>query len=151
MKNPLVVLNVDRREVTVEGVPVYLAPKEFSIIEFLANAKGKVVSRKTLLKEIWGYDAEQIGICNGIDTRTVDQHVARCRIKLRFHKADTAIVTIPSCGYRGDGIEVVSSKDVIGTVRTIKRQFGKNPGSLLTMFVPDLLPTIEKGSSLTLA
>lgn len=144
-------LNVDRKEVTVDGTPVYLAPKEREILEVLALAKGKVISRQELLAEVWGYEPDQIGAASGIDTRTVDQHVARLRVKFRAHKADGAIVTVPSSGYRGDGIELIDSSVKTGKVKNIKRVFGKNPGSLLTLFVSDLLPTVQKGSSLTVA
>jgi DNA-binding response OmpR family regulator len=49
--------------------------KEFEVLKFLAQHRGRVVSRSHLLQEVWGYD------CFG-GTRTVDVHVRRLRAEL---------------------------------------------------------------------
>lgn len=88
-------LRVDfaRHEVKVKGRAVRLATKEFRVLELLLEADGKVLSRDALLELVWGHDA---GL--DLDTRTVDQHIARLRRKLGG--AGSLIVTVPNFGYK---------------------------------------------------
>jgi DNA-binding response OmpR family regulator len=86
-------IDFERHETTVKGQVVYLAPKEFAILKMLIEANGKVMSREKLLQLIWGHDEDV-----EIDTRTVDQHIARLRHKLR--SAAARIVTVPNFGYQ---------------------------------------------------
>jgi len=68
---------VDRagHEVTVDGRPVALTAKEFALLAYLCERRGKVLSRDHLLARVWGnrYDG---------GPRTVDIHVRRLRAKL---------------------------------------------------------------------
>ena len=84
-------LSVDfaRHEVKVKGRTVRLATKEFQLLTLLLEADGKVLTREQLLELIWGHEA---GL--DIDTRTVDQHVARLRDKLGA--AASSIATVPN-------------------------------------------------------
>lgn len=69
-----VVLDRVGHAVAVAGEPVELTRKEFALLElFLANP-GRVFTRENLLERIWGADA-------GMETRTVDMHVAGVRAK----------------------------------------------------------------------
>ncbi len=86
-------IDIARHQVTVKGKRVRLAPKEFSVLRLLVEANGKVLSRDRLLELIWGHDKEM-----EIDTRTVDQHVARLRRKLG--KEGALIATVPNFGYQ---------------------------------------------------
>jgi DNA-binding response OmpR family regulator len=86
-------IDIARHQVTVKGKPVRLAPKEFAVLRLLVEADGKVLSRDRLLELIWGHDKDM-----DIDTRTVDQHVARLRRKLGGEGA--LIVTVPNFGYQ---------------------------------------------------
>ncbi len=86
-------IDFERHEVAVRGKKVRLAPKEFAILKLLVEANGKVLSRDQLLREIWGHDDDV-----EIDTRTVDQHVARLRRKLR--PEDARIATVTNFGYQ---------------------------------------------------
>lgn len=88
-------LEVDfaRHEVRVNGKPKHLSPREFQLLELLLAANGKVLSREHLLKTIWGYDESL-----GINTRTVDQHVARLRRSLSSEKR--RVITVKNFGYR---------------------------------------------------
>ncbi len=88
-----IAIDFERHETTVKGHVVYLAPKEFAILKLLIEANGKVLSREQLLQQIWGHDVDV-----EIDTRTVDQHVARLRGKLRT--AADRIATVPNFGYQ---------------------------------------------------
>lgn len=150
MKNPsksVCHIDTDTHEFTVNGAVVHLPSKEYKIVVALTEAKGHVRSRAQLLQTVWGYNPDEVKI----DTRTVDQHIARLRTKLRKHGAGNLIQTIPNAGYRSVGMETASSKTITGKVDSIERVYGKKPGSWLRLFVPDLLPTVEKGRMMTLA
>ena len=62
-------------EVKINGKEIELTLKEFKILEMLLSSVGRAYSREQLLDSVWGFD--YFG-----DTRTVDSHVARLRIKL---------------------------------------------------------------------
>ncbi len=86
-------VDFERHETLVRGKPARLAPKEFAILKLLIEADGKVLSRDQLLHSIWGHDEDM-----EIDTRTVDQHIARLRRKLNLESA--RIATVPNFGYQ---------------------------------------------------
>ncbi len=86
-------IDFERHEIMVKGEVAYLAPKEFAILKLLVEAKGKVLSREQMLQLIWGHDKDI-----EIDTRTVDQHIARLRRKLRTEAEH--IKTVPNFGYQ---------------------------------------------------
>ena len=69
------VILADAHEVRLDGKPLDLTLKEYSILQKLMEAPGRVFSREQLLDSIWGYD--YVG-----DMRTIDSHVARLRTKL---------------------------------------------------------------------
>jgi len=70
-------LLIDRaaREVSLDGHRVPLTAKEFSLLAFLAQSRGRVFPRSTLLARVWGPRYEG-------GARTVDIHVRRLRAKL---------------------------------------------------------------------
>jgi DNA-binding response OmpR family regulator len=84
-------LDRDRHEVKWAGKPVKLTAKEFALLQALLEASGRVLSRKHLLEEIWGYSYAE-------GTRTVDVHIRRLREKLPGMAS--SIVTVTSLGYR---------------------------------------------------
>jgi DNA-binding response OmpR family regulator len=88
-------IDADRHVVDVGGRPVRLTAKEFLLLQYLVQHRGRVLSRDLLLGDVWGY--QYTG-----GTRTVDVHIRRLREKLPF-LAD-AIVTIKQFGYRLDDI-----------------------------------------------
>ena len=88
---PLVV-DTDTYQVTVSGRSLDLTFKEFELLRFLASRPGRVFTRPTLLREVWGYD-----FYGG--TRTVDVHVRRLRSKLG-PEHEHVIETIRGIGYR---------------------------------------------------
>jgi two-component system, OmpR family, response regulator RpaB len=68
---------------------------EFRLLELLANKPGYIFSRGEILEELWGYDAS-----SAADTKTVDVHISRLRIKLNDHTRNPDfIVTIRGRGY----------------------------------------------------
>jgi DNA-binding response OmpR family regulator len=92
-------LIVDRaaHEVLVDGRSIVLTAKEFALLSFLAQNRGRVFSRESLLARVWGARYEG-------GARTVDIHVRRLRMKL----ADAfPLETLRGAGYKlrspGDG------------------------------------------------
>ena len=63
------------------------------LLRALAEARGRVLSREFLLDRVWGYAA-----AGEIESRTVDVHVRRLRMKLGAEGA--RIVTVKGVGYR---------------------------------------------------
>ena len=47
-------MDIERREVTVEGRPVHLTPKEYDTLHYLLTHVGKLVTHTTLLRAVWG-------------------------------------------------------------------------------------------------
>jgi two-component system KDP operon response regulator KdpE len=47
-------LDLERSLVTVDGVPVHLTPLEFRILRLLAQNEGKLLTHRTILREVWG-------------------------------------------------------------------------------------------------
>ena len=84
-------IDADRHIVTLDGSEVKLTAKEFLLLQYFMQHRGRVLSRDLLLTDVWGY--QYTG-----GTRTVDVHIRRLREKLPF-LAD-AIVTIKQFGYR---------------------------------------------------
>jgi DNA-binding response OmpR family regulator len=87
-------VNRASRSVTRRGGPVALTPKEFDLLIALIRRRGAVADRLTLLREVWGHQAE-------VMTRTVDIHIAELRRKLEDNPAEPRhILTVWKAGYR---------------------------------------------------
>ncbi len=89
-------LTIDRdtRDVTVAGERVSLTPKEFELLEFLADSPRHVYSREQLLQQVWGSSRRWQ------DDNTVAEHVARVRRKLDPDHRNRWIETVRGVGYR---------------------------------------------------
>ena len=70
-----------------------MTEKEASIIKYLYRTGGKVVSRDTLLEEVWGYNS-------GVTTHTLETHVYRLRQKIEHDPSNAAILVTESGGYK---------------------------------------------------
>lgn len=87
-----IVLDPSTYRVSLEGTPLDLTFKEFELLRYLAERRGRVFTRPALLREVWGYD-----FYGG--TRTVDVHVRRLRSKLGpAHEG--LVETVRGVGYR---------------------------------------------------
>ena len=80
-----------RHVVTVDGREVRLTAKEFLLLLYLVQHRGRVLSRDLLLTDVWGY--QYTG-----GTRTVDVHIRRLREKVPV--LTDAIETIKQFGYK---------------------------------------------------
>jgi DNA-binding response OmpR family regulator len=91
------VIDLDRREVSVHGKPVRLKPKEFELLLFLVRHPGMALSRDTLMDRVWGWDYTG-------GSRTVDVHIRWLREKLETDPASPErIVTVRGVGYCFEG------------------------------------------------
>ena len=79
--------------VSVKGEILALTPKEFDLLRALVEARGRVLSREFLLDRVWGYAR-----ASEIESRTVDVHVRRLRVKLGSE--GRRVLTVKSVGYR---------------------------------------------------
>lgn len=89
----LITIHTKQWLVSVAGQPVDLTYIEYLLLKTLMLEKGKVVSRQSLLEQVWGHFNVSL-----LATRTVDVHVGRLRKKLG--SAGNHIVTVRSVGYR---------------------------------------------------
>jgi DNA-binding response OmpR family regulator len=86
-----IVMDLSRHTVTDGGRDVKLTAKEFLLLQYLLQHRGRVLSRDLLLGDVWGY--RYTG-----GTRTVDVHVRRLREKLPV--LVSALVTVKQFGYK---------------------------------------------------
>jgi two-component system, OmpR family, response regulator RegX3 len=85
-----ILLNRERREVSVAGEPVKLTAKEFDLLAYLIEHPGLVFTREQLLDRVWD-------LSYSAGTRTIDMHVASLRRKL---DRPELIQTVRGIGYR---------------------------------------------------
>ena len=87
-------MDVDRHQVSVNGIPVSLPLKEFELLEFLMRNAGRVLTRIQIIDRVWGSD--YVG-----DTKTLDVHIKRLRAKIETDPANpTLIQTVRGLGYK---------------------------------------------------
>ncbi len=86
-----IVVDAEKHTVSANGADVTLTAKEFLLLQYLLQHRGRVLSRDLLLSDVWGY--RYTG-----GTRTVDVHVRRLREKLPL--LTHALVTVKQFGYK---------------------------------------------------
>ena len=82
-------MDLDAREVTLEGRALALTAREFELLHTFLAAPGRVFTREMLLAKLWGYDFYG-------DARVVDSHIKNLRHKLERDY----IETVRGVGYR---------------------------------------------------
>jgi DNA-binding response OmpR family regulator len=88
------VIDVDAREIERNGRPVELSTLEFDLLVSLARAPGRVLTRRQLLEQVWGYDFYG-------DERVVDVHIRSIRKALGDDaSAPELISTVRGVGYK---------------------------------------------------
>ena len=87
-------MDIERHQVSVNGIPISLPLKEFELLEFLMRNAGRVLTRGQLIDRVWGSD--YVG-----DTKTLDVHVKRLRAKIENDPANPALIqTVRGLGYK---------------------------------------------------
>jgi two-component system alkaline phosphatase synthesis response regulator PhoP len=87
-------IDMRRTEVLRDGSPASLSTKEFQLLRYLIEHRGRTMSREELLRDVWGYSSAP-------STRTVDVHVAWLRQKLENNpKQPKYIITVHGQGYK---------------------------------------------------
>jgi DNA-binding response OmpR family regulator len=90
-------LDLTRREVRLNGLPLVIKPKEYDLLLFMAQHRGQALSRDFILKRVWEWD--YVG-----DSRTVDVHIRWLREKIESDPGNpTRLVTVRGAGYRFEG------------------------------------------------
>ena len=91
------VIDLARREATLDGEPIRLKPKEYDLLVFLARNRGIALSRDLILERVWGWEHHG-------GSRTVDVHVRWLRAKIEPDPTEARrIVTVRGIGYRFEG------------------------------------------------
>lgn len=88
-----ITLDADRHEVTADGSAVELTYKEFRLLEYLMENRGRVLTRESIMSAVWGEDF--LG-----ESRTVDMHIKTLRKKLGA--CGSRISTVRNIGYKID-------------------------------------------------
>lgn len=87
-------VDLKRRDVTRDGKPLDLKPKEMELLIYFLRNRGRAFTREQLLREVWGYDFYG-------DSRTVDVHVSWLRQKIEDQPGKPSrILTVRGVGYR---------------------------------------------------
>jgi two-component system alkaline phosphatase synthesis response regulator PhoP len=86
-----ILVDLEQHTVSNGGEQVRLTAKEFLLLQYLMEHRGRVLSRDRLLSDVWGYQYPG-------ETRTVDVHVRRLREKLPV--LEKALVTVQQFGYK---------------------------------------------------
>lgn len=90
-------IHLDRYDVYFKDRQLVLTPKEFELLLYLANHRGKVLSRDQLLNGVWDFQYDG-------DTRIVDVHISHLREKIEEDtKKPMYIRTIRGFGYKLEG------------------------------------------------
>jgi two-component system alkaline phosphatase synthesis response regulator PhoP len=90
-------LDVDRHEVTLDGVPIELTPTEFDLLKVMMDQQGRAFTRLELVEKGLGYSYE------GLE-RTIDSHIKNLRRKIEPNPGQpTYIETVYGVGYRLKG------------------------------------------------
>jgi two-component system, OmpR family, KDP operon response regulator KdpE len=81
------------RVVTVDGADVHLTPIEFDLLRMLVRNRGRLLTHRALLVEVWGPEYAS-------DTQVLRTHIANLRRKIESPEGPRHIRTDPGVGYR---------------------------------------------------
>jgi two-component system KDP operon response regulator KdpE len=86
-------IDLAARSVFLDGEPVHLTPTEFELLRALARNRGKLMTHRALLVEVWGLEYED-------DLQVLRAHIANLRRKIEPPDGPRYIRTDPGVGYR---------------------------------------------------
>jgi DNA-binding response OmpR family regulator len=91
------VIDTVRREVRLANIILEMKPKEYDLLLFFAQNRGRALTRDRILADVWGWDYSG-------ESRTVDVHIRWLREKIENNPAKpTRLVTVRGSGYRFEG------------------------------------------------
>jgi DNA-binding response OmpR family regulator len=93
LRHGTISIDLERHQVRAADSDVRLTAKEFLLLQYLIEHRGRVLSRDLLLTDVWGY--QYTG-----GTRTVDVHVRRLREKIP--QLISSLQTVKQFGYKLD-------------------------------------------------
>jgi DNA-binding response OmpR family regulator len=92
-----VCLNFQNFTATKNGESLELSPREFDLLRYLIENRGRVISRTEMLERVWHYGGD-------LHTRTIDTHILNLRQKLEDTPSNPAFIqTVHRIGYRFNG------------------------------------------------
>ena len=86
------VMNISKRVVTRGGKKIELTPKEFTLLQYLLERKGEVVTRTMLSQNVWGYHFDSM-------SNVIDVHINSLRKKVDLPGSKPLIHTLRGVGY----------------------------------------------------
>ncbi|MBX3004363.1 MAG: response regulator transcription factor [Anaerolineales bacterium] len=90
-------IDLARHEVTLDGAVLDLKPKEYELLLFLMQNRGRAYTREQLLEQVWGWEFSG-------GSRTVDVHVRWLRARIEADaEQPQRIITVRGVGYRFEG------------------------------------------------
>lgn len=90
-------MHLIRREVRRAGETISLQPREFKMLEILLRNRGRVITRRMLLEQVWGLEFDP-------KTTVVQTNVCRLRDKIDRPGRKPLIHTVRGVGYRMDDL-----------------------------------------------
>ena len=88
------VVDLEKRLVTIAGEEVHLTPHQFDILRFLAKNEGKLLTHRSILREVWGPGY-------GSESNLLHVHMSQLRRKIEPDPARPRyLLTAPGAGYR---------------------------------------------------
>ena len=87
-------IDVAQHQIELEGEPVKLTPKEFELLLYLTQNRGRVLTHRQLLAKVWGP-------AHGADTQYLRVFIGQLRQKLEADASNPSVIlTEPGVGYR---------------------------------------------------
>lgn len=100
-------LDVLNRRVSVNDEELILTPREFDLLSYLGRHGGEIVSRETLVREVWQAEGRFTSLDNVIDV-----HMANLRKKIRSICGSDPITTLRGVGYRMEAADYTSGGSI---------------------------------------
>ncbi|MDB2415049.1 response regulator transcription factor [Rickettsiales bacterium] len=99
LENGHIIMDLVRHEVRVKDEKIFFTPKEYELLRYLMVNRGKMITHKQLLKDVWGP-------AHGEDMQYLRVYVSQLREKIEPNpKYPIYVVTEPGIGYRMEIIE----------------------------------------------
>jgi DNA-binding response OmpR family regulator len=88
-------LNTERQTATRDGIAIYLTRKEYTLLEYLMQNQGTILSRGMIMEHVWNADSDPF-------SNTIEAHILNLRKKINIGKSRDIIRNIPGRGYTID-------------------------------------------------